>query len=132
MKLPQILLLVDDAIVVFLISLLGIQFHQTDPPIFARLPYTFLPFVAAWIFFTAMLHMYDPANSSSWRQLWRIPAAAALAAPTGAAIRALWLNTPFVPIFTIVIGAALAAGLLISRGVFILIFGSRWSNPDNE
>jgi hypothetical protein len=37
-----------------------------------------------------------------------------------------------VPIFAIVMGAALAAGLLISRSVFILIFGNRWSNPDNE
>jgi hypothetical protein len=79
-----------------------------------------------------MLQMYDPTNASSWRQLWRIPAAAALAAPTGAAIRALWLSASFVPIFTIVIGAALAAGLLISRSIFILIFGNRWSNPDNE
>src|SRR3990172_1406017 len=120
MKLPQILLLVDDAIVVFLITLLGIQFHQTDPSIFARLPYTFLPFLAAWIFFTAMLQMYDPTNASSWRQLWRIPAAAALAAPTGAAIRSVWLNIPYVPIFAIVMGAALAIGLLLSRSIFIL------------
>ena len=132
MKFPQILLLVDDAIVVFLVTLLGIQFHQIDPSIFTRLPYTFIPFLAAWIFFAAILQMYDPANASSWRQLWRILAAAALAAPTGATIRALWLNTSFVPIFAIVMGAALAAGLLISRSVFILIFGNRWSNPDNE
>jgi hypothetical protein len=122
----------DDAIVVFLVTFLGIQFHQTDPSIFTRIPYTFLPFLAAWIFFAAILQMYDPTNASSWRQLWRILVAAGLAAPTGAALRALWLNTPFLPIFALVMGAALMAGILISRSVFILIFADRWLNPENE
>ena len=131
MKLPQVLLLLDDGFLVFLVTLIGIRFHQTDPSIFTRLPYTFLPFFAAWIFFAALLQMYDPTMASSWKQLWRIPAAAALAAPTGAAIRSVWLNIPYVPIFAIVMGAALAIGLLLSRSIFILALGSRWSNSDN-
>jgi len=131
MKLPHVLLLVDDGMVVFLVTLIGIRFHQTDPSIFTRLPYTLLPFFAAWIFFVALLQMYDPTIASSWKQLWRVPAAAALAAPTGAAIRSVWLNTPYMPIFAIVMGAALAIGLLLSRSVFILALGHRWSNSDN-
>jgi hypothetical protein len=129
MKLPQVFLLVDDAAMIFLITFMGIQFHQSDPSIFTRLPFTFLPFLAAWIFFAAILQMYNLANASSWQQLWRILAAASLAAHTGAAIRALWLNTPLVPIFVFVMGAALAVGLLISRSIFILAIGTRWSNP---
>lgn len=131
MKLPQVLLLVDDGMMVFLVTFIGIRFHQTDPSIFTRLPYTFLPFFAAWVFFAALLQMYDPTIASSWKQLWRVPAAAALAAPTGAAIRSVWLNTPYVPIFAIIMAAALAIGLLLSRSVYILALGHRWSNSDN-
>ncbi len=131
MKLPQSFLLTDDAIVIFIVTLLGIRFHETDPSLFARLPYTLLPFLAAWFFFAATLRLYDAVTASAWNQFWRIPVAAALAAPIGASVRALWLGTPVVPIFVIVMGTAIILGILISRSVFILAFGKRWSSTDN-
>lgn len=131
MKLPQIILLSDDAVVLALVCLIGIRFHQTDPSLLSRLPYTLLPFLAAWVFFAAACRLYDTKIASAWNQLWRVPIVAALAAPAGAAIRAAWLQVPFIPIFAIIMGVALAAGLLISRSIFILVFGKRWSTPDN-
>lgn len=132
MKFPQIFLLVDDAIVFFLISLIGISFHQTDISLFARLPYTLLPFLAAWLFCAATLRLYDLTTASAWRQLWRVPIASALAAPIGGSLRALWLGTPVIPIFVIVMGVAITVGALISRSAFILAFARRWSKPGNE
>lgn len=131
MKYPQILLLIDDTVIVFLIALIGIRYHQTDPDIFTRLPYTFFPFLAAWVLFSRFLQLYDPTVAADWKQIWRVIAAAAFAAPAGAAIRALWLNTPLVPIFAFIMGAALGLGLLISRSLFILAFGHRWAKRTN-
>jgi hypothetical protein len=131
MKLPQILLLVDDAAVIFIVTIFGIRFHQTDTFLFSRLPYTMLPFLVAWIFFAANLRLYDPTTSTKWKQLWRVPVAVALAAPVGAALRSLWLNSQVVPIFLVVVGAAIAVGILISRSLFILALGNRWSGQQN-
>jgi hypothetical protein len=131
MKISQFLLLVDDAVVLVIISVIGITFHQTDPSLFARLPYTLLPFLGAWVFFAAALQMYDPAIASGWNRLWRVPVAAALTAAIGASLRALWLGTPLVPIFVFVMGLAIMLGILLSRSIFILVFGKRWSEPGN-
>lgn len=131
MRSRQILLLVTDASAIFLVTFIGIRFHQTDPSIITRLPFTFLPFFVAWIFFAAMLRAYDVSNASTWKQLWKIPVAAGLTAPLGVAIRSVWLNIPYVPIFAAVMGAALAIGLSILRSLFILIFANRWAISDN-
>lgn len=128
MKLPQILLVIDDAIVIFIVTFYGIRFHQTDPSLFTRLPYTLLPFLASWVLTAAILQLYNQTIASTWNQLWRVPLAAALATPIGAAVRALWLGIPLVLIFVVVMGVAILAGILISRSVFILVFGSRWSD----
>ncbi len=130
-KLPRILLLVDDAVIILFITLVGIRFHQTDTTLLGRLPYTFFPFLAAWYFFAAPLRLYDPATASKWAQLWRVPAAAVFAAPIGAALRSFWLNTPLVPVFVVVMGTALCIGILISRSVFILVFRDRWPESGN-
>jgi len=131
MKLPQIILLFDDAIAFIVITLVGINMHQTDPSLFARLPFTLLPFLATWIFFAATLQLYDPITALAWPQLWRIPVASALTAPTGAVIRAIWLGSSLVPIFVLVMGTAIAVGILVSRSIFILILGKRWSVSDH-
>jgi hypothetical protein len=131
MKIPQFLLVVDDAVVLVIISIIGITFHQTDPSLFARLPYTLLPFLGAWVFFAATLQMYDPAVASAWNQLWRVLVAAALTAAIGASLRALWLGIPIAPIFVVVMGLAITLGILLSRSIFILIFGRRWTGPGN-
>lgn len=132
MKLPQVLLLIGDSLAIFIVTLLGIRFHQTDPSVFGRLPYTFLPFLFAWFFFATTLQLYSFPTASALSQLWRVPVAAALAAPTGAAIRATWLGTPVITIFALVMGVAMSAGISISRSVFVLAFARQWSKTQNE
>ncbi len=131
MKLPRILLLVDDAVIILLVTLVGIRFHQTDTTLIGRLPYTFFPFLVAWSFFAASLRLYDPATASKWSQLWRVPVSAFFAAPLGAALRSFWLNTPMVSIFIMVMGLALCVGILISRSIFILLLHDQWPESSN-
>jgi hypothetical protein len=130
-RIPQIILLIDDTSVILIITLLGINLHQTDPSMFSRLPFTFLPMLLSWVFFALTLQLYDTLTASAWSQLWRVPLSAALTGAVGSTIRSFWLGTPLVPIFILVMGAALATGLLISRSIFILILGKRLSTPNN-
>jgi hypothetical protein len=125
MKLRRFILLIDDSIVIFIITLLGVSFHQTGLFI-DRFPFTFFPFLAAWIISAAALRLYDPQIFSKTDQLWRVPIACATAAPIASLIRALMLGTPVIPVFVFVMTGALMTGLLLSRLLFALLFRERW------
>jgi Na+/H+ antiporter NhaA len=90
------------------------------------LPFTFTPFYLTWVLAAAALQLYNPSRAGDWTQLWRVPLAAAIAALPAAALRSFWLGTPLVPIFVLVMGLAIAMGLLISRSLYILSFGRLW------
>lgn len=130
MPVPALLLLVDDAVSIFIVTFLGISFHQMDAILWERLPFTFIPFYVCWLIAAAALQLYQPQTAGDWKQIWRVPAAAAIAALPGAALRSLWLATPLVPIFVLVMGAALAVVLLISRSIYIFAFGSRYGRHE--
>jgi hypothetical protein len=130
MKLPRLILLIDDAFVVFVITLFGVSFHQSGPLI-ERLPYTFFPFLVAWVVSAAALRLYDPQIYSNIKQLWRVPITAAIAAPIASSARALWLGMPVVPVFAVVMAGALMIGFLLSRLLFALVFRDRWMAQDH-
>lgn len=118
-----IVLLIDDAVAIFAITFIGLNFHNMEAVLFERLPYTAVPYIAAWVAAAAALQLYDVKLATRPAELWRVVAAAAVAALPAAALRSLLLGTPLVPIFVVVMGLAVAVGLLISRGIFALIFG---------
>ncbi|MEX2160556.1 MAG: DUF3054 family protein [Anaerolineales bacterium] len=126
MSLPLFILLIDDGVMVFIVTFLGLQFHQMDTLLLERLPFTFIPFYAAWVLFAFALQLYDPRRAGAWVELWRVPAAVALAALPAAGLRSVWLGTPLVPVFVLVMAAALTVGLLASRSIYILAYGRHW------
>lgn len=126
MPLPSVLLLIDDAVAILIVTMLGLRFHQIDAVMWERLPFTFFPFFLTWLLAAAALKLYQPQTAGQWAQLWRVPLAAGIAALPAAALRALWLGTPLVPGFVFVMGGAVALGLLISRSFYVLTLGSRW------
>ena len=121
-----ILLLIDDAVAIFVVTMIGLGFHQMEAVLWDRVPFTFIPFYATWVLAAAALQLYNPARAGDWTQLWRVPLAAAIAALPATALRALWLGTPLVPVFVLVMGLAVFLGLLISRGLYIISFGRLW------
>jgi len=123
MSLIPILLLVDDAIAILVVTMIGLGFHQMDAVLWDRLPFTFVPFYGVWVLAAAALRLYSPARAGDWRQLWRVAPAAIVAALPAAALRSWWLGAPLVPVFVLVMGLAVAAGLLTSRGLYILSSG---------
>lgn len=122
MSASTLLLLIDDAFAVLIVTLIGISFHQPEGAIaWARVPYTFLPFLLVWVLAAALLELYKPAIAADWRQLWRVPLGVAAAALPATALRSLWLGTPVTYTFAAVMGAVLALGLLISRSLMTFI-----------
>jgi len=126
MPLPSVLLLIDDAVAILIVTLLGLRFHQIDAVLGERLPFTFIPFYLIWVLAAAALKLYQPQIAGQWAQLWRVPVGAAIAVLPAAALRALWLGTPLVPLFALIMGGAIALGLLVSRSFYVLAMGSRW------
>jgi hypothetical protein len=114
---PNYIIVAGDALVIFLLVWVGIRFHQGEPG--GRVLFTLLPFAFAWALAAGLLGMLRPL---AWRELWRVLPAMLLAAPLGAVLRSAWLGTAALPIFTLVLGGTLAAGLLVWRALFNLVF----------
>ncbi len=126
MALPLFLLLTDDALAIFLVTYVGLKFHSLDALLMERLPYTFLPFLLAWVSAAVALQLYRPSVAGQWKQLWRVPLGALLAAVPAAALRALWLDIPFNPLFALIMGLVLAGALLLTRSLYIATVGRLW------
>jgi hypothetical protein len=112
------LLISGDALVVLLTSLAGFAQHgelATAGP--GRVAATVVPFALAWFASAPWLGCFDLGRMARPSNLWRVPAAAVLAAPLGAVLRGLWLRAPVLPIFAIVMAAVLGAALLAWRAL---------------
>jgi len=110
------LLVAGDTLVVLLTSLAGFAQHgelATAGP--GRVAATVVPFVLAWFAAAPWLGCFDPGRMARPSNLWRVPAAALLAAPLGAVLRGLWLQAPVVPVFAVVMAAVLGAAMLAWR-----------------
>jgi len=110
------LLILGDALVVLLTSLAGFAQHGELATVgVARVAATVVPFALAWFLVAPWTGCFDPARMARLSNLWRVPAAAVLAAPLGAVLRGLWLRAPVIPIFAVVMAAVLGAAMLAWR-----------------
>ena len=80
-----------------------------------RVAATAVPFAVAWFLAALWLGCFDLDRMARLPNLWRVPAAAVLAAPLGAVLRGLWLQAPVLPIFAVVMVAVLGAAMLAWR-----------------
>ncbi|MBM3121426.1 MAG: DUF3054 domain-containing protein [Chloroflexi bacterium] len=113
---PLLLLLLGDALVVLLTSLAGFAQHgELMTAGVGRVAATAVPFAVAWFLTAPWLGCFDLDRMPRLSYLWRVPAAAVLAAPLGAVLRGLWLEAPVLPIFAVVMAAVLGAGMLVWR-----------------
>jgi hypothetical protein len=130
MPLLWIVLLVDDAVAIFAVTFIGLSFHQMDGMWMERMPYTFIPYFVTWVIAAAGLQLYSNSVATQPGQLWRVPVGAAIAALPAAALRSLWLGTPLVPMFVLIMGVTVAAGLLVTRSIYAFLFGKQWQKHE--
>jgi hypothetical protein len=120
------LLVLGDVLTLALLTVAGFAFHQELEAVgSSRFLATYLPFLAAWLASAGILRALDPQRAIEPRQIWRPCAAALIAAPLGAILRAAWLGTPPVPVFVAVMGLMTLLGLALWRGMYLLLRGSR-------
>jgi hypothetical protein len=111
-------LALGDVLVVVLAALAGFVRHgELGNTGVVRVAATVVPFTLAWFAAAPWLGCFDPGRTARLSNLWRVPAAAVLAAPLGAVLRALWLRAPVLPIFAVVMAAVLSAALLAWRAL---------------
>lgn len=111
-----LLLLLGDALVVLLTSLAGFAQHgELWTAGVGRVAATAVPFAVAWFLTAPWLGCFELDRMARLPNLWRVPAAAVLAAPLGAVLRGLWLQAPVLPIFAVVMAAVLGAAMLAWR-----------------
>ncbi len=120
MKAKTILML-GDAVLIFLFMVVGLQFHDSGG---ARFLPNFVPFAFAW---WLAGHFTNQWATPTWRSLWSVLPAAALAAPLGAVLRAAWLGGIALPLFTGITAAGLSLLFILWRMLYILVLAKRVS-----
>ncbi len=119
MKKFPVWLLVGDALIFVLVTLIGFAAHgEGGLAMVPRMFTTFLPLLVAWGLIAPWLGLFQPSVTDDARQLWRPVWGMLLAAPMVAVLRAAMLNSAALPIFTLVLGSSAALGLLLWRSIW--------------
>jgi hypothetical protein len=111
-------LITGDIIVFLIVTLIGFIQHATLTTAGWRILATFIPLVAAWLIVSPGFGVFSDAGSQPVRWVLKAVWAALIAVPTAALFRGLWLNSPILPIFVMVLAAASALLMFIWRGLF--------------
>ena len=123
---PSLVLPLGDALVFIAVTLLGFRSHQVlGSAGILRILATLLPFYASWIIFKRWANL-DPRGEQDAR-IWILKAGitATLAAPFGATLRGLWLGSPVLTSFVIVMAGVSALGIMLWRAIATLWIARR-------
>ena len=112
-------LIAGDILALGIITVIGFASHgETDLSFLPRMLTTFIPLVISWFLIAPWLRLFDRQVTSNVKQLWRTPLAMLLAAPMTSILRATFLNSIALPLFTLILGGSAAIGMLVWRGVW--------------
>ena len=124
-KMPWVVIL-GDVLTYFVVTLIGFSSHDTLAlGALARILATFIPFTAGWFLIAPWLGTFQASIIKDRIHLPRVLLAALLAAPMGAFLRGLWLGSPILPVFVLVMAGVSGLGIIIWRSILqFLIKGS--------
>ena len=105
-------LFVGDALALALAVFFGLQFHQLGEQVVQRFGYTFLPWTLAWLQSAPAFGLYRQINFSA-EQIGLVLWAMALASPFAAVLRAAWLGSSVMPLFTLIMGVVTALAIIL-------------------
>jgi hypothetical protein len=115
-------LILGDILAILIVTFIGFATHgEADISFLPRMAAMFFPLVISWFLLSPFLGLFDQAVISDPRQLWRPVLGMIFAAPLAAVLRGLILNAPIIPIFALVLSASSAFGMLVWRGVYLLL-----------
>jgi hypothetical protein len=118
MKRP--LLILGDLITITLITLIGFATHgEADLAFFPRMAALYIPLALAWFLLAPALGLFG--RETDLRQLWRAALAMIFAASLAAVLRGFILHAPIIPIFAGVLACVSALGMVLWRGLYVLL-----------
>ncbi len=118
----QSILILGDIVAILTTTFIGFATHrEADLAFLPRMAAAFLPLVTAWFLLASFFGLFQQEISSNPKQLWRPVLAMIFAGPLAAVLRGLLLNAPVIPIFAVVLSATSALGMLLWRGLFLLV-----------
>jgi len=116
------ILIAGDIIALAIITVVGFATHgETDISFLPRMLTTFIPLIISWFLIAPWLGLFDSQITSTAKQLWRPLLAMLLASPMAAILRAAMLNAIALPLFTIILGGSAAIGMLVWRGIALVL-----------
>lgn len=116
-------LILGDIVVLAIVTLIGFATHgETGLSVLPRMTTTLFPLAIGWFLISPWLGLFNPQIVSSPKSLWRPVLAMLLGAPIATTLRAALLNSVALPLFTLILGATSALGMVIWRAAYTWLF----------
>ena len=116
------ILILGDILTIALVTFIGFATHgEAGVAFLPRMAAAFFPLVAAWFLLAPWSGLFQDNVIHHARQLWRPGLTALFAAPPAVVLRGLILNAPIIPIFAVVLGVTSAVGMMIWRGLYLVL-----------
>ena len=116
------ILIIGDVLAIALLTIIGFATHgETDISYLPRMAASFIPVTVAWFMLAPWFGLFDESIIVNPKNLWRVLLVFLFAAPLAVMLRAAWLNTAGLPIFTLVLGSTNALGMIVWRWLYIFI-----------
>lgn len=117
------ILIAGDLLAIAIITLSGFATHGELGIAFApRMAALFFPLALAWFLLAPWFGLFRPEVVSDIRQIWRPALVMLFATPAALVVRGQLLNMPILPLFALILGGTCALGMMLWRGLALLIF----------
>ena len=114
------ILILGDIIAFIVLTVLGFAAHdEMSLSYLPRMAAAFFPAGLGWFVLTPWFGLYDETVIGSAKNLLRIPLAFLFIAPFAAVLRSVWLGEPVSAMFTLVLAATNAFGMMVWRWGYI-------------
>jgi Protein of unknown function (DUF3054) len=122
MTVKKSILILGDIFTFAIFTFIGFATHrEADISFIPRMGTTFFPLLIGWFLIAPWLELFDDLVTVNPKLLWRVPTALFFIAPLAVILRAALLHSTAQPVFALVLGAINAIGMLVWRGLYILI-----------
>ncbi len=115
-------LILGDALALLIVTLIGFTTHgEASTAFLPRIAAAYFPLLIGWFLIAPWFGLFQDEVIRYPRLLWRPALAMIFAGPLAVVLRGLILNAPVIPIFGVVLSATSALGMMVWRGLHLLI-----------
>jgi hypothetical protein len=116
------ILILGDILAIAILTFIGFATHgTTDMSYLPRMAAAFFPVVFGWFVLAPWFGLFDETVNENPKLLWRVVLISLFAAPLATTLRAAWLGSTALPLFTFVLGISNAIGMTVWRGIYTFV-----------